>query len=466
MTRTGAGMTPPAALAAREQRGPSGHHLTFWKRFLATIGSRGAAFGLGAGVSILIARLLGPTGQGAYSVLVTLGLLGVQLGTLGLNTSTAYHGGALRESVRQLVGFILAFAAIIGVLLGSSVLAVEAVAPHILPVDGSVQAILVALYLPLGLFAVLSQALLLGLRRIAWYNSLEVGQAGLTLAGLAIVAVLAGATPESFYAITLAVTATAGIVGLAAGLRGVGRPGVPARDLVERLLRYGARSYLANLFSFVVLYIDVLMVAALLDDTEAGFYAIAARVAEWAYTLPIAAGAMLFATLVEQEPSERRRFTLDIAFKVALGMPLVLISVGVLAPFLVEMLYGEAFLPSLPALYWLLPAIFALGLHTLAASHLAVIGMPWVAVASPALGALVNLALNFWLIPARGIQGAALASLAAYVVMVTISLGWVIASPDGTPSASGIDTTAERRTMPRDGTLGRDRRGIEGSSSE
>ena len=422
MSGTGLPLEPPPGAAA--ERAAAGPHATFWRRFVGTVGSRGVAFVLAAGTSILTARLLGPAGQGTYSVLMTLGLLGVQIGTFGLNTSTAYHGGN-RAPVQRLGGFILAFAFGAGALFALVLVVTEAAAPAFLPVRGTLQTVLVAVYLPLGLLAVLVQALLLGRGRVAWYNGLEVGQAGLTLAGLGALALMVHATPERFYAVTVAVTAAAGLAGLVLLLRRAGRPRLPDRTLVRGLVGYGARSYAANLFSFVVLYIDILMVAAVLGDGEAGLYAIAARVAEWAYALPVAGGAMLFATLMEQDPSERRGFTIDILRKAALGMPVVLVAVALLAPVLVELLYGAAFLPGLPALYWLLPAAFALGLHTLAMNHLAATGMPWIAIAAPVAGAALNVGLNLWLIPTAGIRGAAIASLVAYGLMAALSLGWL-----------------------------------------
>lgn len=424
MSGTGMSLEPPQGTAA-EAAGASRAHATFWRRLVGTVGSRALAFVLAAGTSILTARLLGPAGQGTYSVLMTLGLLGVQIGTFGLNTSTAYHGGAVRAPVERLGGFILTFALGAGALFGLIIVAMETLAPGLLPVRGASQTVLVAVYLPLGLLAVLVQALLLGRGRVAWFNGMEVGQAALTLAGLGVLALVAGATPERFYALTLAVTAVAGVTGLLVLLRRVGPPRLPDRALVRRLIGYGARSYAANLFSFVVLYIDILMVAAILGDGDAGIYAIAAKVAEWAYALPVAGGAMLFATLMEQEPAERRGFTLDILRKAALGLPVVLVGVAVVAPFLVELLYGVEYLPGLTALYWLLPAAFALGLHTLAMNHLAATGMPWIAIAAPVAGAVLNVGLNLWLIPAAGIRGAAIASLAAYALMAAMSLGWL-----------------------------------------
>lgn len=426
MSQTGLPLEPPPG-AALPARGPGrSHTATFWRRFAGTVGSRGVAFVLAAGTSILTARLLGPMGQGTFSVLMTLGLLGVQVVTFGLNTSTAYHGGALRAPVGRLVGFALMFATAAGGLLGLFLLGVETVAPGLLPVAGSIQALLVAIYLPLGLLAVLAQALLLGLGSVTWYNGIEVGQAAFTLLGLLALSLLFLPTPELFYGLAVTTTGLAAFLGVGAALRGVGRPHRPDRALVRGLFRYGARSYLANLFSFVVLYIDVLMVAAYLGEADAGLYAIAARVAEWAYALPVAGGAMLFATLVEQSEGERRAFTLQILRRAAIGMPIVLALMGLAAPMLVRLLYGEAYLPGLSALYWLLPAIYALGLHTLVMNHLAATGMPWVAVAAPAAGAVVNLGLNVWLIPTLGIRGAAVASLVAYAVMVAVSLGWLV----------------------------------------
>ena len=95
---------------------------------------------------------------------------------------------------------------------------------------------------------------------------------------------------------------------------------------------------------------------------------------------------------------------------------------GVLAPLLVRFLYGQEFLPAVPALLWLLPAVWALSVNTVFKNYFAAEGMPLVAIVSPGLAAALNVVLNLFWIPWLGIIGASLASVAAYGLMLTLSL--------------------------------------------
>ena len=86
--------------------------LPFVRRVAGVLGTRIAQFVLGFGSSLIIAKLLGPEGRGAYvAVLLVPGTL-FALGQLGLPSAINYfagRGSAIRDLVRWSIVLTVAF---------------------------------------------------------------------------------------------------------------------------------------------------------------------------------------------------------------------------------------------------------------------------------------------------------------------------------------------------------------------
>jgi len=63
----------------------------FFRKAAETYLVRMTVIGLGVGISVMVARTLGPEGRGLYAVAASLGAIGVQFGNLGLHSSNIYH---------------------------------------------------------------------------------------------------------------------------------------------------------------------------------------------------------------------------------------------------------------------------------------------------------------------------------------------------------------------------------------
>ncbi len=187
------------------------------------------------------------------------------------------------------------------------------------------------------------------------------------------------------------------------------------------MLRYGVKVYVAALFSFLVLRIDLLMVQDLLGSREAGLYSVAVNMVDLIYVLPVIVGTLLFPQLAGTEcPEERwtraRRATGRVLLVTA---ALGLCSIPLANP-AIRILYGPDFLPAVAPFLWLLPAVLLLSVSTILNNYLAAEGMPWVVVAAPAAGAALDVALNWILLPWLGIVGASISSVAAYALVLAI----------------------------------------------
>jgi O-antigen/teichoic acid export membrane protein len=90
------------------------------------------------------------------------------------------------------------------------------------------------------------------------------------------------------------------------------------------------------------------------------------------------------------------------------------LGLGAIVPFLVPLLYGEAYSAALPAFYILLPAMGLLTVYRVVARYFISRGRQRLNIVTQLIALVVNVGLNFVLMPRYGIEGAAVSSLISY----------------------------------------------------
>jgi len=380
---------------------------------------------IGLVTGVLIARALGPSGRGLLAAMQALTVLAAEFAILGMNSSNTYHVAKKPELLGPVLGNSLALSFGFGTAVALALGILAKAFPRLVPVEG-VYLYLALAAIPVTLCLMLLRYLLLGLHEIRRYNVSElaaqiVGVVVLTLilvTGNVSVVVIAVAT-------LLVVTAQTGwtayvlMHGRHLSLR-------PSLRMFRSHMSYGFRAYLANLFSYALVKIDLLMCASILGAEQTGQYAIAVAMASLIYMLASTTGTIVFPRLAAMANlTERWQKSRSIARWVALAMILFSLVAAVLAEPLVGLLYGAAYLPSVPAFLWLLPGISMLGVNTIFMKTFASEGMPPISVWLPFVAALFNIALNLVLLPRIGIVGASLASTLAYALMLGTSLVYI-----------------------------------------
>ena len=186
------------------------------------------------------------------------------------------------------------------------------------------------------------------------------------------------------------------------------------------------KAYLAAFFAFLVLRIDLLMVKSILGSEQAGYYSIAATMADMVYMLPVVIGTILFPKLSALSDNRKKwELTKKVSYGVGCFMLILIVAAVFLAKPVTGFLFGKAFLPAVPAFIWLMPAILLLSVNTILMNYFGSIGLPSIVVYSPAMATLLNIVLNICLIPAWGCVGAAWSSIVAYGMMLTFSLLYI-----------------------------------------
>jgi glycosyltransferase involved in cell wall biosynthesis len=189
------------------------------------------------------------------------------------------------------------------------------------------------------------------------------------------------------------------------------------RRLLRQSLVFGVKVYVAQVFLFLVLRVDQVMVAAYAGYRQLGLYALATTVAEllWLLTDPLAAA--MIPHLVRAQIGDDRRLSFAMA-RLSLSISaLAAIAGWFLAPIVIPLVYGKGFTGATEALRLLLPGVVALA----ASRPLGAVRVKEGQVVLPSvlgLAALgLNVALNILLLPRIGIRGASIASSVCYAAL-------------------------------------------------
>jgi O-antigen/teichoic acid export membrane protein len=383
-----------------------------------------AAIGLMA--SVLVARILGPEGRGAYAVAVAIGAMGVQVGNLGLQAANTYVISRQKDLLSIAVATSLSVAFVLG---GAAAIAVGltfTIKQDWSPLSGYLLWLALA-WIPLGLSYLFLENLLLSVDEISTYNRIELGSKVVSVSLIALVLWFGFATAETVFGIGLIVLTMSSVLILLCLKQHGLQIALPSFELFSKHIGYSLRGYFATLFAFVALRVDLFLIQYMLGVEHAGHYSIAVALADALYMLPVTIGTLLFPKLSAMQDEVQKW---QYAKKVAVITCGIMMCVGVVAwlgaKILISGLYGDAYEAAIPAFMWILPGVVVLSVHSVLGNYLGSIGMPAAIVYSAGSAALVNVLLNMKLIPSLGIIGASISYDLAGCTMLFVTGVYVL----------------------------------------
>lgn len=393
---------------------------TFVRQAGATYATRLASVIIGLATAVAVARALGPEGRGAFSAAMAISALGIQIATLGLSTSNTYYAARDHAQVRQLIGNSLAASGTLGLAIILIFIGIRWGFGAFDDLNGLLLVGALA-WIPIGLCYLLSTSILFGIRQIYLLNVAELSLRATTLGLIAIaIFIFNEHSPEGLFSVALVVQSLVAIAVLLK-LSQISRGIRVSLSLFLSQIPYALKSYLALLFAFILLKIDLLMVQDISGNAEAGQYSIAVSISEVVFILPATLGQILFPHLAgDPDPRNRLRATLRMIWHAGWILAAITVAIWVVVPFAIPILFGESFSPSVPMLRVLLVAVYFLGLNTFLSNYFMAEGLPWPAIWIWVVAAGINVALNAVWIPTFGGIGAAYASLVAYMVVTVL----------------------------------------------
>jgi O-antigen/teichoic acid export membrane protein len=419
------------AILARLKRFSSGSHLR--QNVSLTLGRQLMAAFAQFLLVVVIARELGPEGNGFYAMAILIPAMLANLLNFGVGPATVYYLSRGDFNVHQAMSGNLSLALIaatVGIAIALPLLVIWG--GELFPGVPQGLLFLGLASFPLTLLLSYLNTILQGVEDFKSFNLTVVLPPFVNLVGVMV----------ALYGFELGVEAAmvAYISGQLVGLlivfsmlsrskliREEEEQGTCLSVYARKTLSYGWKAHLSNIMAFVNYRADIFLVNFFLTPASTGLYVIAVQVAEKLWMLSQAASTVLLPRLSAMHQNPKARLALTNRGFVIVSMITTLASIGVSIAlyWLISPVFGEEYLQALPAFFWLLPGIIAGAGARIYANCIAAAGKPeWNMYVSVGV-VTINIIGNILLVPKYGIVGAAWATSLAYVLNAVVKF-WLV----------------------------------------
>jgi O-antigen/teichoic acid export membrane protein len=371
---------------------------------------------------LIVARRLGPAMYGVIGVTSGIMLYLNQIADAGAELAGVPVVARRQDKLSELVSSTLSVRLLIAAVLTVIVVAIGLFAfPQ---PDGSILAIYA---LGLTFVALGTRWVFIGKQQAAWVAAARIG--GELTALVVIVATLRGVGDVAMVPIAALIGGAVAASMMLAGLRGLGiRPRLTSdRQPSQELLARGPHLVGFTLLGLVLFNADLIFLRFVSGQAAAGYYAAAYTFIAFAANLSVAWAHSVMPSLAREERGGDDRHHNDVygtAMLLAYAVALPVAVGGILtATPLIQLIFGDNYLPAAPALAWLLPAV-----PIAATREIAVVALIGAAggerrlIRINATCAIFNIAILVPVVPAFGLVGAAAVTTVTEVLRLFLAL--------------------------------------------
>jgi O-antigen/teichoic acid export membrane protein len=380
-----------------------------------------ATMAMNVGASVICARMLGPLGRGAFSVIQLWPITAAGLGTLGLPRAMAYYMGKRHYPEANLVttGAI--------VLLISAALSAAALYTFMpwltasQPQSVSRYARWCIVLLPLLYLGCVPYYVLQGLNRLPAWNIVRLQFPVLWIA-MHFAGYLMGRRDLTFYVCGyLAVAGLHNLTWLMVFIAHFKILGKVQATVARRLFRYGLPLTLSSMPQFLNLRLDQVLMAAFVPPRILGLYVTAVAWSGLIMPALTALSQVLFPMILELTDGHRQYELLGRSLRLSTLCAAVCAGgLILLTPIAIPLIYGRAFADaSVPACLLALGSVF-LSMNNVLSEGFRALGLPKYPMYAEIAGFGVTGILLTVLLPRWPLVGASIASLISYGVTTTV----------------------------------------------
>lgn len=389
--------------------------------FFAVFRSKGFDVLLTFGAAIIYARVLGPEGNGLLAGVLIYPAIFISFATLGLRQAAVYFVGNDVKSTETI------FSSVITVWLITSTISVIACIYILKYIAGSSYTpLMIALAvgaIPFNIFIDYASGILLGKNKvkdfatITWLPSLfrflgavlfvwimGLGVAGALIAPMIAMIVMSGVM---IYYLNKYIS-----FNYTFDFKAI-------KSMISLGIVYSIALFVINLNYKV----DQMLLEYLSTSYELGIYEKGVGMVEKVWQIPMLLGTIIFAGSANAKDSKLYSLKVAKLLRVSLlACFFILLGIGLVAPFLVTLFYGQEFFDSALVIQLLIPGVLFMVFFKVLNMDLAGRGRPWLSLIAMVPAVLVNISLNIYLIPEYGADGVAVASSISYTVAAFIFL--------------------------------------------
>ena len=381
----------------------------------------------GVVTSLLSAWALGPSGRGDLMVVLMWPAIFSMVAQIGLPQAYRFWVAKRPECVSALFSNGLIFTLVMGLL---TLWLAELLVPHLIGERSPEVLRLTRIYLlviPIHLLTDLTRGLLEGARRFTWVGALRLILFGVQLASYIVLWWIGKLTVASASYTMLASLTASLIVSLIAVGSELRPQWQPSFSELKTTLRYGVRDYPGILTEFVNWRLDLMMLVGMASSGALGLYVVALRLADITSTLAGSVGDALLPEVAASKNTDQATLVVTRSLRLTLcAHLLILVPLWIAAPYILRFAYGENFVEVTNVLRLLMFASVVWSAGAIVISGLNGLGYPGLSAIARIAAAVVMVVSLVTLLPRRGIQGAALSSIAGYSVMFLVALFWLL----------------------------------------
>ncbi len=193
----------------------------------------------------------------------------------------------------------------------------------------------------------------------------------------------------------------------------------PRISTAKNLLKNSWPLILSGVAIMIYMRIDQVMIKAMMGSKEVGYYAAAVKLSEAWYFIPMTIASSLFPAIINaKKVSEelyyarlQRLYDLMVWMAVAIALPTTF-----LAPWVIKILYGNAYLPATGVLSIYIWASVFIFLGVASGNWFITENLQRYSLYRTLAGVVINIILNYIFIPIYSIYGAAFATLISQVI--------------------------------------------------
>lgn len=391
---------------------------TFVRDSMITLTRQISSIVIGLLLLVLLARYLGPDNQGYYTTITLLPTLLLTFLNMGINTSTIFYVSKKKIDMQGAIKNNLIFGIIIsaiGILVGILVIHFYSGA-YFKGVDQR-YLYLSLVALPFMILNIFFQTIFQGIQNFKVFNTiLVVTQISTLVFVVLFLTILHFGLEGSIVAFVTGQIATFIFILVAFkmsyGLNIMG--GKLSYSYIKESIFYGFKAHISNVVTVLNYRTSILMIIAFLSPTAVGYYSIAVNLSERLSIFSQSISSVLLPKIASLETDDKRNQLTSIVSRNLLVFMLVGTFVGVLVVgFIINLLlpqYSHSVLP----LQILLPGIAVLSVDKILSNDIAGRGKPELNMYVSITNIIVNVTLNYILIPKYGIEGAAISTSITY----------------------------------------------------
>jgi len=371
-------------------------------------------------VGILLARVLGPEGNGIYNyILVVPGIISM-ISRLGMKRSTIYYIGKKTFSQEELISaltYIFIFTSSLSIIITGGIYF------FMNREDMNFSMALIAICsIPVNIIINYASGIFIGSDQIKKYN---VFQWIPTFSNLLLLIIFLLILKWSIIGALLAYLFANMLMAIYALklLKKEYNFNLQMKiKIILEMVKMGFSFTLAGILMKLHYRIDVILLERLTDMEEVGYYTLATRFAE-KWNGPLTVSAVISSRVAISEDFNLLKYNILRWIKVTFVLSLfACIVLYFLIPYLLPIMYGENFIPSIVMVQAILPGILMMVVYKALMSYFTGSGRPYILVISCSISLIINIILNLILIPKNGGIGAAWATNISYAILAIIML--------------------------------------------